>query len=115
MTILRKQTSPRMSQVVVHGDTVYLAGQVPDDFTAPVAEQTRQVLSRIDRLLAEVGSERSKILSAQVWLADIGDFDAMNEIWEAWVDPDSPPARATCAAVLAHPAIRVEVIVVAAL
>ncbi|APR05927.1 RidA family protein [Thauera chlorobenzoica] len=115
MTILRKQTSPRMSQVVVHGDTVYLAGQVPDDFTAPVAEQTRQVLSRIDRLLGEVGSERSKILSAQVWLADIGDFDAMNEIWEAWVDHDSPPARATCAVVLAHPAIRVEVIVVAAL
>lgn len=115
MSILRKNTSPRMSQVVVHGDTVYLAGQVPDDFSVSVTEQTRQVLARIDALLAEVGSHRSKLLSAQIWLDDIAHFDAMNTVWDAWVDPANPPARATCALALAHPDIRVEIVVVAAL
>ncbi len=114
MTIQRNHPSPRMSQTVVHNGVVHLAGQVPDDFAAPVAEQARQVLARIDRLLAEVGSNRSKLLSAQLWLADINDFDAVNTVWEGWVDPENPPARATCAVALAHPDIRVEIVVTAA-
>lgn len=114
MNIQRHHKSARMSQTVVHNGVVHLAGQVPDDFGAPVAEQARQVLAKIDRLLAEVGSDRSKLLSAQLWLADMNDFDAVNGVWEAWIDADNPPARATCAVILAHPDIRVEIVVVAA-
>ncbi len=115
MTIVRKHTSTRMSQIIVHGETVYLAGQVPDDFSSPVQEQTQQILNRIDRLLEEVGSHRSKLLSVQIWLSDIADFEKMNEIWEGWIGKEAAPARATCAVTLAHPDIRVEIVAVAAL
>jgi enamine deaminase RidA (YjgF/YER057c/UK114 family) len=103
-----------MSQAVVHGNTVYLAGQVGEPGKS-VAEQTRGILAAIDRLLAEAGSDKSKILSAQIWLDDMRDFAEMNSVWDAWVDKDNPPARATGGAPLATPDYRVEIIVVAAL
>lgn len=103
-----------MSQAVVHGNTVYLAGQVGEPGKS-VAEQTKGILASIDRLLAEAGSDKSKILSAQIWLDDMRDFAEMNSVWDAWVDKDNPPARATGGAPLATPDYRVEIIVVAAL
>jgi len=111
--ITRIQPGARMSEAVIHGDTVYLAGQVGepgDDVTA----QTRTTLAEIDALLAEAGSSKSKILQATIWLADIADFEAMNAVWDAWVDPANPPARATSEAKLATPDYLVEIIVVAA-
>jgi enamine deaminase RidA (YjgF/YER057c/UK114 family) len=113
MTIRRLQTSPRMSQIVIHRGTVYLAGQVADEPVPSVKEQTRQILAKIDRLLAEAGTDKSRILSANVWLADIGRFAEMNEVWDAWVAPGAAPARATVEAKLARPANLVEIMVVA--
>jgi enamine deaminase RidA (YjgF/YER057c/UK114 family) len=103
------------SQVVVHGGTVYLAGQVAPDVSAPVREQIRGVLGRIDELLAGAGSDRTKMLSVTVLLKDIGDFGILNEEWDAWVDHDALPARATFQADLASPDILVELVVIAAL
>ncbi len=114
MTITRLHSGPRMSQAVVHGDTVYLAGQVGSP-GASVAEQTRTVLSQIDALLAETGSAKSKVLSATIWLADMADFAEMNSVWDEWVGGQDAPARATGEAKLATPAYRVEIIIVAAL
>ncbi len=74
-----------MSQLVIHGETVYLAGQVAKDSTSNITEQTKQVLDKVDALLAEAGSDKSKILSAQIWIANIGHFAAMNEVWDSWV------------------------------
>ena len=113
MTIRRLEPGPRMSQAVVHGDTVYLAGQVGAP-GAGVAEQTRAVLAQIDRLLAEAGSDKSRILAATIWLADIDDFAEMNSVWDGWVDPANPPARATGESRLAAPEYKVEIIVIAA-
>jgi enamine deaminase RidA (YjgF/YER057c/UK114 family) len=114
MTIERIKVGPRMSQVVIHGDTVYLAGQVADDPSADVTDQTRQILAKIDRLLAEAGTDKSKVLSANVWLSDISTFDQMNAVWDAWVTPGKPPARATVESRLARPEFKVEIMVVAA-
>ncbi|WP_415288523.1 RidA family protein [Brevundimonas sp. S1H14] len=111
--ITRIQPDRRMSQAVIHGDTIYLAGQVGEPGEDVVA-QTRTALAEVDALLAQCGSDKSNILSAQVWLADIADFAAMNSVWDAWVDTANPPARATCEAKLATPDYRVEVVVVAA-
>ncbi len=116
--IVRKGCNARMSQIVIHAGVVYLSGQVAPDFlagSAPVAEQTGQILARIDELLAEAGSDRSKLLTAQIWLADVAEFDAMNAVWERWLAPHQPPARATCGVTLAHPNVRVEITVSAAL
>jgi enamine deaminase RidA (YjgF/YER057c/UK114 family) len=113
LTIKRFHMGPRMSQVVVHRGTIYLAGQVADDPQPSVREQTRQIPAKIDRLLAEARSDRSKILSANVWLADMGRFAEMNEVWDAWVAPGATPARATVEAKLARPANLVEIMVVA--
>ncbi len=112
--IKRLEIGPRMSQAVIHGDTVYLAGQVANDTAADVAGQTRQVLATIDRLLAAAGSDKSRILAATVYLADIGTFGAMNSAWDAWVAPGNAPARATVEAALATPAYKVEIVVIAA-
>ena len=103
-----------MSQAVVHGNTVYLAGQVgaPGESTAA---QTTAVVEQIDRLLAEAGTDKSRILSATIWLADMADFAEMNSVWDTWVDRDNPPARATGEAKLAAPGYKVEIIVVAAI
>lgn len=114
MSIVRLKSGPRMSQAVIHGGLVYLAGQVG----APgedVQAQTRAVLSSIDALLAEAGTDRSRILSATIWLADMGDFAAMNAVWEDWVDQATAPARATGEVRLATDEYKVEIIVVAAL
>jgi enamine deaminase RidA (YjgF/YER057c/UK114 family) len=104
-----------MSQAVIHGNTVYLAGQVAEDPSDSVAGQTRQVLAAIDRLLAEAGTDKTRILSATVYLADIGTFAEMNSAWDPWVSKEHPPARATVEAKLATPAYKVEVQVIAAL
>jgi len=114
MTITRHNAGPRMSQAVVHGDTVYLAGQVASDPSAGVKGQTEQVLKKIDAALASAGSNKSKLLSATVWLANMGTYDEMNAAWDAWVDPANTPARATVEARLAAPKYLVEIAIVAA-
>lgn len=113
MSIRRIEPGPRMSQAVVHGDKVYLAGQVGAPGES-VADQTKAILADIDRLLALAGSDKSKILTAQIWLDDMRDFAEMNAVWDAWVDKANAPARATGEASLATPDYRVEIIVVAA-
>jgi enamine deaminase RidA (YjgF/YER057c/UK114 family) len=113
--IKRFETGPRMSQAVVHGQTVYLAGQVADDTSADVTGQTRQVLAAIDRLLAAAGTDKTRILSATVYLADIATFAQMNAAWDAWAATGHTPARATVEAALATPDYKVEIVVVAAL
>lgn len=112
--IERLQPGPRMSQAVIHGDTVYLAGQVAADPSANVAGQTRQILESIDRLLAESGSDKTRILSATIYLAEIGTFAEMNSAWDAWVSPQHTPARATVEARLVAPPYKVEIQVIAA-
>lgn len=114
MSIKRLHVGPRMSGAVVHNGTIYLAGQVADDASQDVAGQTRQILETIDRLLAGCGSDKTRILSTQIFLADIADFAAMNSAWDAWVLAGHTPARATIEAKLAAPKYRVEVMVVAA-
>jgi len=110
--ITRLEPGRRMSQAVIHGDTVYLAGQVAEG--ADVAAQSRAALAEVDRLLAAAGSNKSRILTCTIWLADIADFAAMNAVWDAWIDPANPPARATGEAKLATPDFKVEFIVTAA-
>jgi enamine deaminase RidA (YjgF/YER057c/UK114 family) len=102
-----------MSQAVVHNGLAYLAGQVAPNPVPSVGDQTRQILERIDGLLAEAGTDKSKILSANIWLADIGKFAEMNAVWDAWVSPGNTPARAAVEAKLATPAHLVEIMVVA--
>ncbi len=114
MSINRHHTNQRMSQIVVHGDTIYLAGQVAADANADIKEQTRQVLHKVETLLAEAGSDKSKILSAQIWIANIGHFAQMNEIWDAWVPEGDAPARACIEARLASPDLLVEIGIIAA-
>lgn len=103
-----------MSQAVVHGGLVYLAGIVADDLVPSVADQTRQILAKIDRLLAMAGSDKTRILKANIWLSDIRRFDEMNAVWDGWVVPGHPPARATVEARLAGPNYLVEIMVEAA-
>ncbi|UCG98776.1 MAG: RidA family protein [Burkholderiales bacterium] len=114
MTIRRLHSGPRMSQAVVSNGMVFLAGQVAGDTSQDVGGQTRQVLAAIDRLLGEAGSDKSRLLSAQIFLADMADFAAMNKVWEAWVVPGQTPARATVQAAMAAPDYRVEIVVTAA-
>ena len=113
--IQRLHVGPRMSQAVIHGNTVYLAGQVAADPTSDVPGQTREVLDAIDRLLAEAGTDKTRILSATIYLADIGTFAQMNSVWDTWVPQGHTPARATVEANLAAPAYKVEIQVIAAL
>ena len=114
MTIERIKVGPRMSQAVIHENTVYLAGVVADDPSADVAGQTQQILAKIDGLLAEAGTDRSKLLSANVWLSDISTFDEMNTVWDEWVSVGNPPVRACVESKLARPQLKVEIMVVAA-
>jgi enamine deaminase RidA (YjgF/YER057c/UK114 family) len=113
MSIRRIESGARMSQAVVAGGFVFLAGQVADDTSADVTGQTAQVLAQIDRLLMEAGSDKHRILSANVYLADIKTFTDMNKAWDAWVSPTAKPARATIEAQLAAPEYRVEIQVTA--
>ena len=115
MGIQRIEVGPRLSQAVVHNGVVYLAGQVAA--TAPgasVREQTNDILQRIDALLAAAGTDKSKLLSATIWLADIGKFAEMNAVWDAWVSAGNTPARACVEAKLAAPQFVVEIGVIAA-
>jgi len=113
MTITRHNAGPRMSAAIVHGNTVYVAGQVSGD--APTVKgQTEQILKKIDGLLATAGSSKSKLLSATVYLANMATYDDMNAAWDAWVDPANTPARATVEARLAAPKYLVEIAAIAA-
>ncbi len=114
MTIKRIEAGPRMSQAVINGNTVYLAGVVADDTKQDVKGQTKQILAKIDRLLAASGTDKSKLLSANIWLTDITTWAQMNEVWDAWVSPGNTPARATVEAKLATPAYKIEIMVQAA-
>jgi enamine deaminase RidA (YjgF/YER057c/UK114 family) len=115
MSVERKEVGPRMSQIVIHGDTVYLAGIVArQNADKSVTEQTREILGTIDQYLSQAGTDKSKLLSANIWLADIGTFAEMNAVWDAWVSPGHTPARATVEARLAAPQYKVEIMVVAA-
>jgi enamine deaminase RidA (YjgF/YER057c/UK114 family) len=115
MTIQRHNVGKRLSEIVVHNNTAYLAGEVPDDTTKDITGQTEQVLAKIDRLLAQVGSDKTKIVSAQIFIADIAEFAGMNAAWDKWVVQGHTPARATIEAKLANPAYKVEIMCVAAL
>jgi enamine deaminase RidA (YjgF/YER057c/UK114 family) len=115
MTIQRINPGPRMSGAVVHGDTVYLAGQVAKASAGQsVTEQTKEILSIIDGLLAEAGTDKSKLLMVNIWLTDMGTFQDMNAVWDSWVAPGNTPARATVEAKLAAPPYKVEIAVIAA-
>lgn len=106
------QPGKRLSGGTIHGGLVYLSGQVPDDLSVGIQEQTKQVLAKIDGLLKEAGSDKTRILTATVWLPNIADFARFNEIWDAWV-PQPGPARACVEARLAYPDIKVEIGVIA--
>ncbi len=114
MSIQRVDPGPRMSEMVIHQDTIYLSGQIAEDGSTTVEAQTRDVLRQIDERLAAVGSGKDRLLSATVFLADMAGFAAMNAAWDAWVDRANPPTRATVEAKLADPALLVEILVVAA-
>jgi enamine deaminase RidA (YjgF/YER057c/UK114 family) len=115
MSIERFGVGPRMSMAVAHGGTVYLAGHVASDPKGKsVTEQTRDILAQIDARLAEAGSDKTKLLSANIWLTDMATFAEMNAVWDAWVAPGCTPARATVKADLATPDYKVEIAVIAA-
>ena len=116
--IQRYHVGKRLSEMAVHNGVAYLAGQVPEDLTQDIAGQTREVLGMIDRLLAQVGSDKSRLLSVQIYLADIKDITAMNEVWDAWIGQGpgigNAPPRATVQAALANPAYKIEIVIKAA-
>jgi enamine deaminase RidA (YjgF/YER057c/UK114 family) len=114
MSITRHDPTAILSNAVVSGDTVYLAGVVAKNVDQDVKGQTREILEQIDRLLAKCGSGKSKVLSATIWVTDIRNRAPMNEVWTAWVDPKNLPARACVEAKLADPKALVEIMVVAA-
>lgn len=115
MTIQRHNIGKRLSEIVVHNGTVYLAGEVPDDTSKDVTGQTEEVLAKIEKNLKQVGSDKTRLLSAQIFLRDMGDFAGMNAAWEKWVSPGNTPARATIQARLANADYRVEIMAIAAI
>ena len=115
MSIQRMHKSERMSQIVIHGDIIYLAGQIASG--APggtIAEQTQDILERIDSYLTEAGTDKSKLLSANLWISDMANFAEMNAVWDSWIDPNNPPCRACVEAKLASKKYDVEIMVIAA-
>ena len=115
MAIERHDIGPRMSKAVVHGNTVYLAGIVADNPKGKsVTEQAKDIVGQIDALLAKAGSDKTKLLSANIWITDMANFAEMNAVWDAWVSPGNTPARATVEAKLAAPDYKLEIMVVAA-
>jgi enamine deaminase RidA (YjgF/YER057c/UK114 family) len=115
MTIQRINVGARMSGAVIHGDTVYLAGQVATKMAGhSVAEQTTEILGQIDDLLAAAGTDKTKLLSATIFLVDMATFGEMNGVWDGWVSPGNTPARATVEAKLAGPQYAVEIVAIAA-
>jgi enamine deaminase RidA (YjgF/YER057c/UK114 family) len=115
MEITRLHVGKRLSEVAICNGVIYLAGQIADETTADIGGQTREVLGHIDRLLTEAGSDKTCILMAQIFIADMADFAGMNAVWDEWVAPGHTPPRATVEAKLANPACRVEIVVTAAL
>ena len=116
MTDIRRiDPGPRMSEAVVKGNRVYCSGMIPEDTSLDITGQVKQALFEIDSLLAKGGSDKTKILTATIWLADIADFAAMNAVWDAWVVPGQTPARATVQARMNDPKMKVEIMVVGAL
>jgi enamine deaminase RidA (YjgF/YER057c/UK114 family) len=113
-SLQRFHVGPRLSEMAVHNGVAYLAGQVPDSLDKDIRGQTAEVLAMVDRLLAEAGSDKTRILMAQIFLADLTDFDGMNAVWDAWVPAGHTPPRATVQALLANPGYRIEVVVTAA-
>jgi enamine deaminase RidA (YjgF/YER057c/UK114 family) len=113
-SIQRFHVGSRLSEMAVHNNTIYLAGQVAEDITLDMGGQTKQVLAAIDKLLAEAGSDKTKILSTTIYVADMAEFAAMNAVWDAWVVQGHTPPRATVEAKLAKPGYKVEIQIVAA-
>ncbi|CAM2147299.1 2-iminobutanoate/2-iminopropanoate deaminase [Pararobbsia alpina] len=114
MAIQRFHVGPRLSEIAIHNGTVYLAGQIAENADLDIVGQTQEVLASIDRLLAEANSDKSLILSTQIYLADMADFAGMNSVWESWVVQGATPPRATVEAKLANPKCKVELVIVAA-
>jgi enamine deaminase RidA (YjgF/YER057c/UK114 family) len=112
--IRRIDPGPRMSEAVVTGDRIYCSSMIPEDTSQDITGQVKQALAEIDALLAKAGSDKTKILTATIWLADIADFTAMNAVWDFWIVPGQTPARATVQARLNDPKMKVEIMVVAA-
>ena len=110
----RFDVGPRLSEMAIHNGTIWLAGQVPDDASQDIRGQTAQVLAMIDRLLERAGSDRTRLLMVQIYLADLADFDGMNAVWDAWVPAGHTPPRATVQAKLARPDGRIEIVATAA-
>jgi len=115
MTIKRIDPNKLMSKAVIHNGVVYLSGLTARDRSQSVQGQCRQILATIDDYLAQAGTDKSKLLSAQIWLTDIATWSEMNEVWVEWIDADNPPARATVEANLAVPDLSIEIMVTAAL
>jgi enamine deaminase RidA (YjgF/YER057c/UK114 family) len=114
MAVTRHHVSARLSEIAIHNGTVYLAGQIAEDTEQDISGQTREVLGHIDRLLEEANSDKSHLLSVQIYVSDMANFPAMNAVWDTWVAAGNTPPRATVEAKLANPACLVEVVVVAA-
>ncbi|RYF00002.1 MAG: RidA family protein [Oxalobacteraceae bacterium] len=114
MEIKRLHVGKRLSEITIHNGTVYLAGQIAEHTSQDIVGQTREVLGHVDRLLAEAGSDKTRILSTQIYIADMADFPGMNTVWDEWVVAGNTPPRATVEAKLANPACLVEVVIVAA-
>ncbi|MGK5011211.1 RidA family protein [Janthinobacterium sp. MDB2-8] len=114
MEITRLHVGKRLSEVAIHNNTIYLAGQIAEDTTQDIVGQTREVLGHVDRLLTEAGSDKTCILSCQIYIADMKDFPGMNEVWDDWVASGHTPPRATVEAKLANPACLVEIVIIAA-
>lgn len=114
MEIKRLHVGKRLSEVAIHNETIYLAGQIAEDTGADIGGQTREVLGHVDRLLAEVGSDKTCILMCQIYISDMANFAGMNQVWDEWVAQGHTPPRATVEAKLANPACLVEVVVTAA-
>jgi enamine deaminase RidA (YjgF/YER057c/UK114 family) len=112
--IQRFDVGDRLSEMAVHQGVAYLAGQVAADGSADISGQTQQVLAAVDALLARAGTDKSRILRAEIYLADLADFAAMNVVWDAWVAPGHAPPRATVQAALARPQWKIEIVVTAA-
>jgi enamine deaminase RidA (YjgF/YER057c/UK114 family) len=113
--VQRFDVGTRLSEMAVHNGVCYLAGQVAADASQDIAGQTRQVLAAVDALLARAGTDKSRLLMCQIFIADMAEFSAMNAVWDAWVSPGHAPPRATVQAALAKPEWRVEIVVTAAL
>jgi enamine deaminase RidA (YjgF/YER057c/UK114 family) len=115
MEIKRLHVGKRLSEIAIHNGTVYLAGQIAENTSQDIVGQTREVLGYVDRLLGEAGSDKTRILSCQIYISDMANFPGMNEVWDGWVVPGHTPPRATVEAKLANPACLVEIVIVAAL